>query len=412
MAGQIMSTHSTLSPSGFKANAICAGRRARNDGVIQHRISEDDAERGTTAHELLDGWFHGKIAFGLESFIGSNGYVIDSENIAYVREAYDEVVDKISNISDLWFQSEIKVDPGLTYKGKSVSWGTVDIGFLDIVNGHLYIYDYKNGIGIMIDVTNNYQLMLYAIGLILLLRGRYKITHVTLGILQPRGYHFNGPFRYQVLRVDTLMSMLPKFQAIVDASYDPNAVCTADEEACRWCGIKARCPEATEKGMAALPALPGPASECTAEEIVAATLVSPAMLTDAQVLKLMDASGYIASLLKANKEYVTERLNTAKGFPGYKLVAGRSSQQWATDKEEETKTALYNMDFNENQIMVHKLKSPAQMAKVAKPLLNKNNMADFKGLIVKTSGSPAAVPESDKRPSIRPNAKEILKPVK
>ena len=90
--------HAPLSPSGMKPNALCTGRYRFTKNLPN--LESEDARKGTTAHDLYEGWLKKTIPFnGLgESFMGSNKESIDAENIEFVREAYFYVADLMKDM--------------------------------------------------------------------------------------------------------------------------------------------------------------------------------------------------------------------------------------------------------------------------------------------------------------------------
>ena len=117
-------------------------------------------------------------------------------------------------------------------------------------------------------------------------------------------------------------------------------------------------------------------------------------LSDEQMLVALQSKPLIEAWLSAIEAHVKERLATGKGFPGYKLVEGRSLRQW---KEENlAQVALVELLGEERAYVAPKLISPAQAEKA----LGKSRSAEIAELITKSPGLPTLAPESDKRPAI------------
>lgn len=102
------------------------------------------------------------------------------KSIEYIKKIWDPKKEFlfIEEKSELGY-----IDPEL--------WGTADIVIVE-PNEHLKVYDYKHGIGHVVQVVtkkdfgndHNMQLVIYALGVAK--RYNYKFKKVTLGILQPR----------------------------------------------------------------------------------------------------------------------------------------------------------------------------------------------------------------------------------
>lgn len=55
-----------------------------------------------------------------------------------------------------------------------------------VADGVLHIIDYKHGKGVVVDSTNNPQMMLYALGALELFDSLYEISKISMTIYQPR----------------------------------------------------------------------------------------------------------------------------------------------------------------------------------------------------------------------------------
>jgi hypothetical protein len=117
----------------------------------------------------------------------------------------------------------------------------------------------------------------------------------------------------------------------------------------------------------------------------------PSTLTVEQIKSVLDNKDLIDKWLKSVHSYVLGQIETGNGFPGYKIVAGRSNRKWEDPVIAEKTLRGYIGDQAYNQ----KLKSPAQAEKA----LGKEKKL-IKDLIIKPQGKPVLVPESDKREPI------------
>jgi hypothetical protein len=104
--------------------------------------------------------------------------------------------------------------------------------------------------------------------------------------------------------------------------------------------------------------------------------------------------------LGAVEGLVKERLGNGEGFPGYKLVEGKSNRQWENIEEAEQ---LLDKLIGPEQVFTRKIISPAQAEKV----LGKKRAGEIADLIVKPLGAPTLAPESDKRPAINISASDF-----
>ena len=108
----------------------------------------------------------------------------------------------------------------------------------------------------------------------------------------------------------------------------------------------------------------------------------------------------IISWLDAVEGLIKERVTTGTGFPGYKLVAGRSNRRWADEVEAEK--VLVKLLKKKGAYGVPKLLTVTQAEKA----LGKKKEV-IKDLIVKPEGAPALVPDSDKRKPLQISADDF-----
>jgi hypothetical protein len=117
--------------------------------------------------------------------------------------------------------------------------------------------------------------------------------------------------------------------------------------------------------------------------------------------RALEAKPLIEGWLGAVEGLVKDRLTNGEGFPGYKLVEGKSNRQWADIEEaEQVLGDLIGPEASHTR----KIISPAQAEKV----LGKKRVGEIADLIVKPTGAPTLAPESDKRPPINISASDFL----
>jgi hypothetical protein len=123
-------------------------------------------------------------------------------------------------------------------------------------------------------------------------------------------------------------------------------------------------------------------------------------LSDAELNLALSSATLIKSWLSAIEEHVRERLECGDGFTGYKLVEGRSSRDWANIDEAES---ALRIDHTDEELYEMNFISVAKFEK----LVGKKTIKDFENLIVKKSGKPTVVPESDPRKSLSVSANDF-----
>lgn len=230
-------------------------------------------------------------------------------------------------------------------------FGASDFVHLRQAERKLDIADYKHGAGIVVEVENNAQGMYYAAGVLEDLKLWDDVDEVTIHIVQPRAFHFDGPIRSWTIKTEELVTwledkMVPGIKkALVSRDTTPG-------EHCRFCPARFnKCPgiwdvvaklekimaKAMEKGMGDLEK---GAAALTSEEI-------GQLLTLGEVFKIARTAAVKTG---------TARLNAGHVIPGWKLSPARANRVF---KEGADKEAL--KVFGDKALTEPKIKSPAQI---------------------------------------------------
>ena len=111
---------------------------------------------------------------------------------------------------------------------------------------------------------------------------------------------------------------------------------------------------------------------------------------------MLELSGRLVKWAELVKAYALDQAKQGVKFPGYKLVEGRSSRSFAVS-DGIILGLLRGSELNEEEAMVHKLRTVADMEKV----YGKKEFERILGqYVVKESGAPTLAPITDKRPEI------------
>lgn len=282
--------------------------------------------------------------------------------------------------------------------------------------GEMHVVDLKYGAGILVEVVDegeiNPQLQYYGLGAYLtvpvadkprllvehkfdlssihpgcfgtadaVVVGAGPATKVHLHIVQPRCNHPDGPIRSHTIDAIDLLDFSVDLKDYAKATEDPNAKLVAGDH-CRFCPASGVCPELARRVTA-----------------VAKLEFGPALSYDPQQLKLaLDSRDIVKAWLKAVDEFAYAEAEAGRCPPGYKLVAKRATRKWRS--EGEVIEALQAKGVKPDVMFEPRsLKSPAQLEKV----IDKKVVAEF---TVSESSGHTLAPESDKRPAVKPSAKE------
>jgi hypothetical protein len=249
-------------------------------------------------------------------------------------------------------------------------YGTADLALYFAEDKTLDITDYKHGIGIVVEVDENPQLMYYAYGLLDVYPG---VEWVKLRIVQPRGFHPAGRVREWQCSVDHLRSwaaatLLPAMQR---AEFDNQL---SAGEWCRFCPAKLVCPLMT--------GLFGAAATHDPQRIVDTS--------DAALGRQYQHTKAVKFYLKALEDEIKKRLELGRDVEDCKLVAAKANRVWKDGAEEIVKARIGAEAYT-----VPELKSVAEIEKIS---------TDAKALVkewayVPSRGTSVAL-ASDKRPAI------------
>ncbi len=248
-----MSTHSLFSPSAAHRWIPCPGSMAFPENT-QDNDSSTFADDGTASHEwasqaLSQGFDAGSL---LDDTVELNGkiYTMDEERAGYVQMYLDDVRRRAIG-GYLFVEQRVDISEILG-EGQG---GTTDAAIVLPEKHLLIVEDLKYGRGERVcasyDGEPNYQLALYALGLLKDAAMLGEIYEVTLVICQPRLGHIDE----FTLSVADLIEFAGKAKLAVEHASKAMAGTASEmvaymnpgEKQCRWCRAKAFCPAAAKR---------------------------------------------------------------------------------------------------------------------------------------------------------------------
>lgn len=324
-----MKTHSLISPSNFERRMLCPGSmEAEKD--LPYKTSVH-AETGTMLHDRVN-------------------QLITAENTDWIEGLTDE--QQIAVVNAAAYYNNLKF--GTLEIVKEIHEETFSLGFLmegmqgtadsvlimydkDTNRCQIHVIDYKFGVGVPVKAHNNYQLMLYALGVYMhpeisnIVRYKcnlgsnqqpFRFTTAHLHIVQP--YLQNSrwdltPEELTSLVTGSRMQLIK--QAIVNAN-EPDAVRIPSTKACQFCRAKPTCPALN----AMLPAVDKSGDKHLIEAKVR-------LLTDDEIASIYERKDIINMYLKSIEEYIKERLSKGE-FANYQLRPKLSNRKWNVEAEE------------------------------------------------------------------------------
>jgi len=338
------------------------------------------AEEGTKAHACF------------EAFMTSGGEFLKTqkallknhskEMVAHAADAYHFVMDEAKKFPGAEVLCETKVDLSFV---KEDEFGTVDAAIVELY-GTLTVIDFKYGAGILVDPTENSQLIYYALGIAH--KYDYEFSKVRIVILQPRAYADDGStVRIWETDIATLEMWRETFTKGIEA-------CEADEpplvtgDHCRFCKAITICPELSSKKLREAQ-VDFDFRDCA--PLPRITPVAPQRLENLSAT--LEALPYIEKWIEAVRAHALHLLEQGHEVPRFKLVPKRSTRQWI---DEEKVSAEARKQFGDKAFTKPQLLSPAQLEKAIK---DKEWVASN---VTRVSSGHTMVSDKDPRPSVSP----------
>lgn len=374
--------HALLGPSSAHRWLVCtpSARLEESSGAGADDTGSEYAREGTLAHrlgELLlrERWEGAEVAADLEEvrrdplYSASMGEYIDGYTV-FVEERMQEAFTRCAD-PHIAIEQVVKLDEYIPE-----SFGTADC--LILSDGLLDVIDLKYGAGVRVEAEDNTQMLIYALGCYLALEWLYPITTVRMTIFQPR----MGNISTAEIPVDQLLTWAEDYlKPRAALAWKGEGEFHPDAHACRWCKIAATCRARAEYQMQLAGEDFKPPAELTTEELAQVLSRLPDMLNWAEKVK--------AHTLNA-------ALNEGVKFPGFKLVAGKSSRRYGDQNA--VAAELRRAGYKAGDI--YKPKELLGITAMEK-LVGKARFEELVGeYLVKPDGAPALVPESDKRPEL------------
>lgn len=202
----VVKLHATLSPSGAHRWIACPGS-VEAAMTSAPKISGAAADEGTAAHVLLE----------LCLLLGyRDANVFDGMHLHAGFKATEEMATAVNGALD-WVYGYLATNPGTVLHlerrlpvGDAVGVpldvlsGTADITLVDADNRRIVVADYKHGIGKVVEVEDNHQLLQYALGAMMEFEPAAgnepmaednSFEEYRVVVIQPRARHAEGPVR-------------------------------------------------------------------------------------------------------------------------------------------------------------------------------------------------------------------------
>ncbi len=340
--------HSILSPSRAHRWSKCAGSVKTEQAYVN--TSSEAAQIGTNAHEMAD--------YCLKNNKDTKDYVSEEFTVtSQMRYAVQQYLDYCRSLISqypkaLWY-SEAKIGIEAIYSGM---YGTCDFFLMDEESGRIFVVDYKNGAGVVVNIKDNKQLICYGIGAAYKkLKFRPKYKSVTTVIVQPNtGGETIKTQTYTKAQLEKHRKELNKAAKI--AMSEDNTLVAGKH--CKWCDHAMSCSVYRQ----------------AAKDIIQfnddGNVIAVDTLSDDELGKLyFQATDILSDWIKAIYGETFRRLEKGKAIPDLYIVPKRANRSWV-DAAEPILVDLYGEGAF--KLVEKELKSPAQIEQ----LLGKKDFAE------------------------------------
>lgn len=372
--------HCLFGPSGLKRRMSCLASAKEELNAPIPATSEYAAE-GTRLHESMEQC----LEFYLPEADSKDPISIAVRNRACRLEPDFEKLGGLYECIDFHeelYRKHLNPSIGLELEGTLAHWdlpmiyGTAD----DVIKSQdrIDVIDWKFGRGVPVFAEDNLQ------GLC------YLATQVDPKRVGDRelGVHIAQPFldSFTSWKVDPR-----KLTHILDSQVAPAIqIIMADDkvpynptmENCRFCNAKMSCVSRRE-------------SLGTKHQVLVAAAKAPELVEKERWRKVLDAADDMQQAIKDVRAFATEEIKKGRGFPGYKMIAGRSTRYFRDDEGDEAKVNLFLHKAlgSGKMYLPAKRVSPAQAEKMNTSL---KKDARFKKLWKKAPGKAVLKKQSDK----------------
>ncbi|MBB4017618.1 hypothetical protein GGR16_002652 [Chelatococcus caeni] len=392
--------HAKLAPSAASRWVNCpgsvrlsAGIESRSsiwadEGTAAHTLAEMCLNTGFDADRFLDGCVDvntGRVHETMPPQLEGKPrvFAIDEE-MAGAVQVYLDLVRSLVQEGDE-YETEQRLDLSSVHPD---IFGTGDFLLYRPSTHKLVIVDYKHGKGVAVDPRENKQLMTYAVGAALRYHNR-GIDEVELIVVQPRA---EGD-EVKTWKTDavTLLEWRFELEAAAKATEEPDAPLQAGEW-CKFCPALPDCP-ANRARRAEL-------ARIEFAEDGELKLSEPSTIAPERLAAILREAHLFKDWFRRVEEFAHAEATEGRMPPGFKLVAKRATRRWRDEDEAASYLSMvYGLD--DEALYERKMLSPAK----AETVIGKKNKDDIKHLVVSKSSGTNLVPEEDKRPAVRVDAK-------
>lgn len=326
------------------------------------------AQQGTDAHELCQ--FLVEQALGRPARAPTEGLTWYDAEMREAAEGYrDFVMEQVEEAKKLCKDPLVCVEQTLDFsKWVEHGFGTGDC--VIIADGLLHIIDFKYGLGVLVEATDNSQLKCYALGALDTFGDLYDISRVRLSIFQPRRENVDT---FDLTKEDLLEWADGVLAPTAKLAYEGKGEFAAGAH-CQFCKVKATCRKRAEYSM----------------ELAKYEFAEAPTLDEEEIAEILPQIDSLVSWAEDVKAYALQQALKGTRYPGWKLVEGRSNRKY-TDEAGVAK-AVSDAGYEPYE------KKLLGITAMQRQLGKKKFEELLGGLVIKPQGKPVLAPQDDKRP--------------
>ncbi len=324
---------------------VCAGSLFFTDMLPEE--TNEAAEAGTACGEYLKFLLENPGKVGPTH--ASNGVPIDDDMRFYASEVAQEIKSQsmYPSMSEKNCPVDVLCETRIDWQTQSGIFirGSYDVAYVS--EGMLCIDDLKYGYG-LVEVTENWQLIGYAIGEVI--RRGAMFERIRLRIIQPRAHHEDGPIRSRILSYQELLDYKEQIEnrmaAIAGGLKD-----LVPTNQCKYCRAAPVCPAFNKSFHRGVDEM----HKFLQDKI-----------TDEELSYQLDLAYRVQDLCKTRVSSLetlgVSRIRAGKIIPKYGIEQRHGNREWKANVSPEAIKMLTGKDLYKPAVM-----SPAQAEKIGVP---------------------------------------------
>ena len=377
-----MAKHAILSASGAYRWRACPP-----SARLEQRFPEQTstyADEGTLAHAISELMIQqelgmiAKVAYKRQLTAFMADPLFKKEMLGYCQDYADYVIVEYNRLKAIDPNTSIHIEVRLDLrKYIPEGFGTGDV----VINGarQVVTIDLKYGAGVAVNVVNNDQQKVYALGAIEIFRLMAPVDTVTMHIYQPR---INNIANWSIPAVELIAWGETDLKASAEKAYKGEGEYAAGAH-CKFCKAKAQCKALAEYNL----------------DLARHEFAEAALLDDAAVQDVLSKLETLSFWTKAVKEYALTRALQGHTWEGFKVVE-TTPRRKITD-ENAVGSALLAQGLKMEHVYRQELLTLTELEKLV-------GKADFQRIagpwVVKPSGRPELATVTDRRKEFIPQA--------